>query len=48
MNEFWTSILRDPQLEAYWEKKENLVGIQVVDPFEAAKKALEEKKTHDT
>lgn len=24
MNEFWTSILRDPQLEAYWEKKENL------------------------
>lgn len=21
-----------------WEKKENLVGIQVVDPFEAAKK----------
>ncbi len=25
-----------------WEKKENLVGIQVVDPFEAAKKALED------
>jgi hypothetical protein len=24
MDEFWTSILRDPQLEAYWEKKENL------------------------
>lgn len=24
MNEFWTSIVRDPQLEAYWEKKENL------------------------
>lgn len=24
MNEFWTSILWDPQLEAYWEKKENL------------------------
>lgn len=25
-----------------WEKKENLEGIQVTDPFEAAKKALEE------
>ena len=25
-----------------WEKKENLVGIQVVDPFEVAKKALED------
>lgn len=24
MNEFWTSIIRDPQLEAYREKKENL------------------------
>lgn len=24
MNEFWTSIVRDPQLDAYWEKKENL------------------------
>lgn len=27
-----------------WEKKENLVGIQVTDPFEAAKQALEELK----
>ena len=27
-----------------WEKKENLVGIQITDPFEAAKKALEELK----
>lgn len=27
-----------------WEKKENLVGIQVVDPFESARKALEELK----
>lgn len=27
-----------------WEKKENLVGVQVVDPFEEAKKALLELK----
>lgn len=31
MNEFWTSILRDPQLEAYWEKKENEVSNMIYE-----------------